>query len=216
MAQVSYDSLFPQCMMELPGVPVPVLANALNNAAINLCKTAQCWREWQDTVLVADTATYTPSTTGIGVSLVAVLHALVDNVEIIPVTVDQLMFESPTLMNSAGTPSVFWIDENGDVRVAATPTTDDAGKVLRLQVVFRPSIGAASCDSRLINEYGETLCNGAKYELMRIPNKAWSNPKMAEFYRDEFRRGIDAARIDQSHDYTTAGISVQRFAFGSR
>jgi hypothetical protein len=217
MAQVSYDTLFPQCMVELPGVPAILLTNALNNAAVTLCKRSACWKAWQDITLVAGVSAYEVELPSAGARLDSILQVSLSGYALTPTSNEALTEELPGYVDYSGTPSSFFINDDGELVVSPTPGDADAGLILKVRASFVPALLSAGLESRLIDRYGMALCAGAKAELMRMPGKEWGNPPMSAYYENEFKRAVDEAVIDQSHG-TINGISlsVTGRAFGSR
>ena len=213
MALVSYDVIFPLCLVELPGCPAPVVTGAINNAAIRLCNHAQCWQEWQDVALESGESSYdlyAPASA----MVTSILSVLYSGTHFRPTTQAILAAGDGGFLDRAGTPASYWINETGGLRLYPIPQAEDAGRIAHVQTAFAPTTSATGCDGRIVALYGDVLSSGAKAALMRMPGQSWSNPELSMFYLREFMAGMDRARIDALHDGTNSSARVMPRRFG--
>lgn len=212
MAQVSFSVLYPKCTLELPGVPLPLLDDALNDALIELCRHALCWRSWQTVPLVADAPAYALTPPTPGAEVVTVTRALMNGMAMEPTPEDAVTHGG--FWAQIGTPRTYFLEADGQLRVAPIPNADAEAAVFDVQAAFAPALGATTGESTLLNRFGLALANGAKARLMLIPGKAWSNPEMAAVYQGMFLSALDDARIETLQSGTRGSLRMQPRPFG--
>ena len=215
MAQVPLDNLVQYCAVELPGAPIPLIVNALNDAAIRLCKESQCWNQWVSIPLVADQSEYTLTPPVSFSTAYTIRKMIMDQREIIPLPIDTLIQNyTAFLLSSSGTPTNYAFTSANKVVFRPTPTVSDAGKIVMARVVWTPTLLAKTFDEELMDRYSEALIVGAKAKLMIQPEQPWSNQQLAMFYLNQQKEEIGKAKIEQMHDLTTGSLTVNRRVFG--
>lgn len=212
MAQVSFSALYPKCTFELPGVPLPLLDDALNDALIELCQHALCWKTWQTVPLVADAPLYTLTLPTPAAQVLTVTRATINGQSINPTAEDAVT--DGGFWTETGCPSTYFLNTARALRVAPIPNADAESAVFNVEAAFAPSMGATTADDVLLNRYGQTIANGAKARLMMIKNKVWSNPEDAMMYRSMFLSALDDARIDMLHGDAIGSLRMAPRAFG--
>jgi hypothetical protein len=73
-----------------------------------------------------------------------------------------------------------------------------------------PANGIGYIPDDIYNRHEEALANGARWNLLKMPKKPWSDPASAAFYRREFNEGINMARLEMLRGVgTTNELHVQ-------
>ena len=109
-----------------------------------------------------------------------------------------------------GRRKVFHFPGQTSVRVAPL----DRACRLFLRLAFKPSPAATTFDDVLLHDWVKGIAAGVKSELMFIPERPWSNARMAEYYAVQFRREISEAKARVSKDYSMKSKSVRPVEFG--
>jgi hypothetical protein len=76
------------------------------------------------------------------------------------------------------------------------------GDVIQLQASLMPRVDAAGITSDLAGRYREAIAAGAKAELMLTPDTAFYMPDLAQAFRAEFDRAINAHCVDVFRGHT--------------
>jgi hypothetical protein len=105
---------------------------------------------------------------------------------------------------------VFSFPDNGTVRVHEMTNGDE----LFFTVIYKPTFDILEVDDELYNDWAEVIVAGVKGKLMTIPDKPWSDPKMAGYYKTQYRRGVSKARRVLLSDYTGVSSHVNWRSFG--
>ena len=80
---------------------------------------------------------------------------------------------------------------------------------------LRPTETAATLPDMVYNIYAEAIVAGAKAKLLALPDKAWTNDKLAMQHQAEFRNRINRAKIYRQRAAITAGQRVSPVWFGA-
>ena len=82
----------------------------------------------------------------------------------------------------------------------------DATGALRINAALKPTRTATTFPDWIYQRYAETLAHGAKARLMMVPTKPYSNPKLAEWHRDQFNGGCGEAMIRTARGSSRAAL----------
>jgi hypothetical protein len=85
----------------------------------------------------------------------------------------------------------FWIPDNRNVRLFDMLETDN---LVWMKASFKPLRTAEEIDDRLFEDWSEALVAGAKWKILAMPNKAWTDIKTSLFYRSEYRKYLSQAK----------------------
>lgn len=214
MATLSYDSLIPFITLDVAGAPDPVIVAMTNMAARELCLRSGCWNEHEDIPLVADRGEYEPSMPS-DAQVRFVKSIMLNNREIDPASEDRILYYMRSAFSATGSPLFFYMLNDMSFRVLPKPTVNDDGQIMNVRTVFVPKLGSTVFDSNLIERYAETLIAGAKWKLMEMPGKPWSNPGLAAYNKGVFEEGVTKARIDTELSNVPSSMRVRQRNFRS-
>ena len=71
----------------------------------------------------------------------------------------------------------------------SSPPSNDMAAI----VILKTKVNAKSVPSSIIQRWADVIAKGVRYRLMAMPEKPWSNPSLASYYRNEF--DADTLRI---------------------
>lgn len=211
----SINELLPFIMPELSGCPAALARSALLRAAIQFCEDSQGYIATLDPMaLVGGTHTYEVETPSSQSRLLIIKEISFGATEVLPKTMGQLAGVMPNWRTATGNAPVFYSRPSStEIRLHPAPNSDATGDV-QIRAAFAPIRTADYLDDDLVNLSFEAIGAGAKWILMLMPGKPWSNPQLAEYYHSQFLAEIDKARIDAEHDFTQGSIYVQPRSFG--
>jgi hypothetical protein len=85
----------------------------------------------------------------------------------------------------------FWIPNNHTLRLF---DMDTSMSNLYVKMAVKPLRTATTIDTDIFEDWSEALVEGAKYRLMKMPGKAWSDRPAAEDSRREYRKYLSQAK----------------------
>ena len=214
MAATTYDDLAGQVMIDTPEAPLPVVISMLNISARYLCVKSSCWNEWQSIPLIEGVSDYLPDAPTSSSVISNIKHVVIGSREVSPATTSDMIGNENWAKTAPGEPRFYNMLADMTIRVYPNPSAAEVGKSILVYCVYSPSIDAISVPAQFIDRYAETLIAGAKYRLMAMPNKPWSDQADAAYYESKFIEGVTNARIEVASDYSTADLTVSAVRFG--
>ena len=206
MASVTFDQFLPEIQPEVPGVPYPVVINAIRNACFDFCRRSLVWNEFQSQkAYTQGTAEYvlTPAT---GAQIVQVLSLIIDDGRLIPPgSTDETVQARPQWRTQEGLVEWFIQPSPGVVHFVAVP--NGSGTFVP-QVAYAPARDASSVDASLYDLYLEDIKYGALWKLKSIVGEPWADPAGAAYYADLFNRGIGRAVSERTRNNSRASLRV--------
>lgn len=193
MPLTAWDAFLPHVLVDVPQCPNPVAEHAIKMAAIEFCARSRIHQYEHPTVnVLADTHTYAfvPPTETV---VVEILQAWFDELRIWPKQPDALvhMYRDWKTAEAQKPNYVTQMDER-NFRLVPIPTVALAGGVT-MDVALKPTLAATGLETRLYEEYVETIAHGAKWRLMEKPKQGWSDPQLASYHKRMFEEAVTAA-----------------------
>ena len=72
------------------------------------------------------------------------------------------------------------------------------GRKLTLVAQVRPRLADdMQIPAVMLSAYAEVIAAGVKARMMAMPGKEWSNPQMAAYYQERYRKGVADARWEK-------------------
>lgn len=189
---ISYETLLPEILPMVPGCPDSLIQNNIRAAVVELCERASVYQQELDPLTtVANIYEYdleAPSVTSVQ-KILWVTHAGVD---LEPITSSLLEQRIPKWRTEAGVPEYFLQQTSSLFSLAPVPAATAVSSTV-IRAVLKPSHSSTACDNDVMNDYRDTIVNGALFRLLRIPNKDWSDIQGASVYGQLFNQGVEAA-----------------------
>lgn len=85
------------------------------------------------------------------------------------------------------------------LRISPAPNKD-IPRSLELEVVTVPNRDACELDSRLYDQWHDTIVNGALASIHAMPSRSWSSMSRADYLRKLFNEEIGEANVDRVMD----------------
>jgi len=209
MADVSLDVFIPQVSPFAPGCPEEVAKEAILNACIKFCEESWILREdipAGNIVAGIDDYTISPQ---VGREVVSVISFLYNEVELARKTEEELDREDYGWRTAdPGTPTAIIQLEPGRVRLNRIPSESVIGGLIP-RVVTKPTEDASTVDERLFNDWKKAIRYGALEEIQSIPNKMWTDIKLADRNGRLFSNEIQKAKARANMSYFKRSTTAQ-------
>lgn len=194
----AWTDLFDDIMPEVPGCTEPVALNALKNAVARFFIDTKIFSVDIDPIdVVVGQGAYTVALNTSQqalYSLVGATEVWLGTTKLAPITKEQAEAKSVLWRTETG-PSQFFVEERpGTLQLVKAPDISGSG-LLRVKMAVQPSRTAVEFESWIAERFREELCAGAKYRLMAMQKKPWSNPDMALYYQSIFQDGVGRGSV---------------------
>lgn len=185
---ISYETLLPDILPMVPGCPDTLIKNNVRAAVIELCERSSVYQlELDPLTTVGNIYEYdleAPSGTTVQ-KILWVTHAGKD---VEPLTSTLLEQRIPKWREGNGVPEYYVQQGSSLVWLVPIPTSTSASSTI-VRAVLKPTHTSTACDDGVMNDYRDTIINGALFRLLRIPNKEWSDLQGASVYGSLFNEG---------------------------
>jgi len=196
------------------GCPSAVITQYVRKVATDLCERAKVWRVDLTPQLLADgDYTYDFVSPIANTEVSAILSAKCalpsGDIPLEVYTHDQVVSAYPLYpdANAKGQPLALTRMDAATYNVVPIP--DDQGPyTVSLYAAIRPTATATQMEDSVMYEYRRTIFHGVLHELMLLPNRAWTNDKMAVYHGKQWEYFLYNARARANKGFGTVDISV--------
>lgn len=218
---IEYEALLPSIIPMVPACSDTLIENSIRSAVVELCEKSEVYQTEQVIASTSGVYDYTltaPADTAIE-KILSIQYNGVDLEPITPAILDQRL---PKWRTEPGVPQYYIKTSSNTVRIAPAPSTGSADALL-LRLILKPTHTSTGCDDDVMNDYRDTIVNGALFRLLRLPSKDWTDYSAASVYGSLFTEQLtDAERRARSANTGVArkvnygGIKSRRYRRGYR
>jgi hypothetical protein len=197
---ILYESLLPELIPMVPGCPDSLIETNIRSAVIELCEKSGVYQAELDPVTtVAGLYEYDlePPANTVVQKILWVVHKGKD---LEPITTGLLEQRKPSWRDSdkRGEPEYFVKPSQALFWLVPVPNeTIVSSTVLRVQL--KPTHTSTACENEIMDDYRDTIVNGALFRLLRLPSKEWTDYAGAQVYGSLFQQGIKDAETKARH-----------------
>lgn len=218
MALVQFSAYVHEVAPHVEGCPSPVITQYIRKTFTDLCERAKVWRtDLSGIPLVAGTDAYVLTSPVSGTEVCSLLQAQMTTatnpsrqpLEITTyedVVAKYSFWPDPTI---DGYPLSVYRDSPSEFNVVPVPDNLDTYTVY-IKAAIRPTLTAATVEDTLMSEFRRVWFHGTIHELMLMPNKKWSNEKLAAYHGKQWEFFLNGARAKSNKGFSTAPIYVQQ------
>lgn len=208
MATVTWDKFYPYIQPYLSGCPEIVMESHLQEASAKFLERSEVWRfEIEKDFAVKNVAEYPIFLPSAEAVLENVYELVLDGRPLKRITDRHL---NSTRFETNSTPNSYAIYQDASVRLYPTP---DRKYTFRGWGVLKTKLTATGVEDWIYQSHGRCISYGAIAQLASVPNKEWTNPELAMYYRQQFSKEADDAK---GRDYRRVSTRVQSQNFEGR
>jgi hypothetical protein len=211
MSNVSFDDFVSEVRPEVLKCPDPLIIREIRKGCRDLAQDAYVWEYTHDPIYVrANVAEYDldpPSCADI----IQVIWAQHDTNILVPTSVaelDEWNGNSDWRTQTDTQAQWYYQPTHKTIRLVYTPSVSLA-QGLNLIVLLKPTRDADEVDEIFYDEYLEAIGSYAKWKLMIMPGKPWTNPDLAEYHRQQWYTGKNRARLRQNRSFVPIPVWTQ-------
>lgn len=191
MARVS--DLLTEARADLPSAPDFSIARALRRSAQRFFRESGVWRERITPItLVAGRTVYSLAAPAVGARIEWLISARFGEGEVGIATERDMHDASET---ATGAPRAIAVRSHTDEAVIwPAPGAAEDGKTIRLMAVIAPGSKTDTIPTPLLEEWGDGIVAGAKWEMMSMPAMPWTQFERAQDYERKFYEEVVRAK----------------------
>jgi hypothetical protein len=189
---ISYESLLPSILPIVSGCPDTLVENNCRSAVIELCEKASVYQAELDPLTTVGNIYEYDLEPPSGTTVQKILWITHQGKDLEPITSTLLEQRLPKWRAGNGVPEYYVQQGSSLVWLAPIPTTTGVSSTI-VRTVLKPTHTSTACDNDVMNDYRDTIINGALFRLLRIPNQAWTDLQIAGVYGQLFNEGVENA-----------------------
>jgi hypothetical protein len=185
---ISYEALLPDILPMVPGCPDSLIKNNIRAAVIELCERASVYQAELDPLTTVGNIYEYDLEAPSGTAVQKILWITHEGKDLEPLTSTLLEQRIPKWREGNGVPEYYIQQGSALVWLAPIPTATGVSSTI-VRAVLKPTHTSSACDDGVMNDYRDTIINGALFRLLRIPNKEWTDLQGASVYGSLFNEG---------------------------
>jgi len=189
---ISYESLLPSILPIVSGCPDTLVENNIRSAVIELCEKASVYQAELDPLTTVGNIYEYDLEPPSGTTVQKILWITHQGKDLEPITSTLLEQRLPKWRAGNGVPEYYVQQGSSLVWLAPIPTTTGVSSTI-VRTVLKPTHTSTACDNDVMNDYRDTIINGALFRLLRIPNQDWTDLQIAGVYGQLFNEGVENA-----------------------
>lgn len=211
-----FETVVQRLATHVPGCPFPVIEKYVRDAAIEACEKTLAWKYEQPAIRLTPglhSYLYEPPSNA---EVHAIIHVQLNGSKIWPCTLEDIYerFEDwPNLdVEARGRPRFVTNLDADTFGVALVP--DDAEDYdVFMMVALKPLRTATGMDEATLDDMENTVMDGALSQLYRLPEKSWSDSKLADYHGKKFISRCTERRARANLGAARATVAVRHRPF---
>ncbi len=207
------SDFYPYVLPDIPGCPEITADVALRASLIEFCEKSLIIQRDHDPITVILNKTDYDLEPPTGQLVSKVMRAWYKDTKLDPVAPDNV--DAATVYNSLfanasikkADPRQFLQKDERTITVHPVPK-ETAANALTLRVALKPTRKATVFDDVLYEDYAEGVAHGAKYRLLSMANKPWTNGPAAANALTLFNAAVNVARNRAARGNTRGNVRV--------
>jgi hypothetical protein len=212
MATRDFSTVVSRLAPSVPGCPTPIIEQYVRDAAIEACERTLSWRYEQPALRLVPGAYDYAYSAPTDAEVHAFITVTVNGRRLEPVTLEHLHDIQPKWPEAT-------TDERSEPRYitqfdsdnfVVAPVPDDAASYdLKMIVALKPLRTATKMDKTVLDELENVIMHGALQHLLVLPDKDWSDTKLATYHAKQFSFQISERRARTNLGAARASMTVE-------
>lgn len=217
MATRTFLSLANRLSPSVPGCPLPVIANYIRDAAVEVCERTLAWRYEQPVIRLTPGVYEYPYETPSDTEVHAFLTVSVNREAAQPLMIEDIHTKFPHWPDLAEEyrSNPRYVAQFDVDNFAVAPIPDDSKTYdVKMILALKPLRTATGMDKSVFDDLENVIMHGALQHLLVLPNKPWSDRELAAYHAKQYlAKTVERrARANLGAGRATVSVQMQRFA----
>lgn len=201
MANISYDSIFPDIIPHVGSCPDNLIESSIRSAVIEFCEQSEAYRVELDPISTVAGQFEYEFDVPTGTTLHSIEWITCSGTKLEPLTSGLLEERLPDWRNETGDPA-YYVKQSSEVFFLAPVPEESKALAVRIRAILKPTYTGSATDLEVFNANRDAIINGTLSRILRMPNKDWTDLNAAAIYGASFNEGIARAykRATQSDE----------------
>lgn len=210
----TYEQFLDGVMPYVPGCPVNMATMAIRETVVELCEKALLLQRDHDPVDVLINTVDYDFDAPTGYRVFKIMKAWYKDRELIPTSPDDIA--DPALYNqlipgvtiSKSDPMI--ITQKDDLTFSVLPVPKETVRgAITMRVALKPLRSSTGIEDFIFEDYAETVYAGARFRLLTVPAKPYTNPDLALANQNMYVSGLNSARQRATRGFVRASTQIQ-------
>lgn len=189
---VKYEDLLPEILPGVRNCPDSTIEQHIRSAVIDMCEKTEIYQAELDPVTTIEGIYEYDLEPPTGTTVHRIRHAIYKGNSLEPVSSGLLEQRRPKWRDEDGTPEYFIKQGQSRFWLVPVPNETIANAVI-LRAVLKPSHESTACDDYIMNDFRDTIVNGALARLLRVPRRDWTDYQAAAVYNSLYEEQLGRA-----------------------
>ena len=186
---VKYEDLLPEILPGVRNCPDSTIEQHIRSSVIDMCEKSEIYQAELDPITTAVGVYEYDLEPPKGTTVHRIRHATHDGVSLEPISSGLLEQRLPKWREEDGVPEYFIKQGQTQFWLAPIPKETKANSVI-IRVVLKPTHTSTSCDDYIMNDFRDTIVNGALTRLLRMPRRDWTDYQAAAVYNSLYEEQL--------------------------
>lgn len=196
MATVAYDSLLPDIIPMAPEAPDMLITKHIRASVVELCEKTSVYQIELDPISSVSGQYEYEFDAPAGTSVQKVLWVTHDGRDLEPISSALLEQRKPKWRTSeAATTGVpeFYVKQSSSAFWVVPPPSATVADAIRVRAILRPTHTSNSCEAEIMNDYRDTIINGALFRVLRTPGYGFTDYAGGQVYASLYNSQLEDA-----------------------
>ena len=210
----TYSHFLDGVMPYVPGCPIEMAEHAIRETCIDLCERSLLLQRDHDSIDVIAGITDYDFDPPNGQRVFKIMKAWFRNTELTPVSPDDVTDVSlyntyiPGVTVSKDDPKLILQKDDQTFSVLPVPKETARGAIT-MRVALKPTRTSTEIDDFVFEDYAEAVYAGARFRLLTVPAKPYTNPDLAMVNQNMYVSGVNSARQRVARGFVRSSTQVQ-------
>jgi hypothetical protein len=205
----AYEAFLSRVLPEVAGCPEVVAIQAIRDAAIEFCTRSNALQQDLDPLTaIANQSEYDLEAPA-GYRVSRVMKAWFEDSELLAAAPDMIRVPD-AYKRSAGKakPTFYFQKTSATISLLDVPETTAKGAVT-IRAALTPTRASTTVDDEIFELWAEEIAHGAKYRLMLVAGKPYSNTAASAIEKGLFEAGVNKATLQAARGYVRSSVRVK-------
>lgn len=196
---VAFSQFYDEILPEIPNYVKSLVDQAIRDACIEFCRRTRLWKETVQVNVVATEASILVTPPSPQAVFMEVRRVAYDGTDLTPFMPEEKDADTPNWREDTGTPENYCVYGDEDKVFLYPIPTESLTNGLEVDGVFAPARSCTQVPSFLYDRHSKVIAKGAKYRLMQMGKKPWTDRELSAKYEREFNNecGGEGMRVAQ-------------------
>jgi hypothetical protein len=208
VATKTWAEFLPWVLPDVKDCPPVIARSSVRDAAIEFCERSRAYRLKLDPIDVDANEPVIELEVPTETRILLPVRVVYNGKPIDPVIPKGLDVTNPGWDSTIGDVFGYTMEDQSSIRLVLTPACSIVDG-LNVELALKPSRAATAIDEEVFEKYVDEIASGAKWKLMSMADKQWTNATKAKEHKDRFDMACGDANVFAERGMTDAPMRTR-------